>query len=685
MLVRVVEGRAKKAEGNPDHPVNRGKLCARGQASVQEQYHPDRVIGPLQRGARSALSPISWEAALDVLAQQLRDLRSGGGQFALLTRPLRGHQALLARRFTESLGAEWHQLDLLAEAPLREASRRVFGQAWLPEFDVEHAHYVLSFGADFLSTWLSPVHYGNQYGVFRQGSYQPGQPRPRPRGHLVQVEPRFSMTAANADEWLPVLAGREGYVALSIAQVILSEGLGGTSRADPRMLEAFAPERVADATGVGPDRIRRLARDLTNRRPSLVLGGGLAGATTTGTEALTAILMLNVLLDNIGQPGGVRLNPPPPIDELSDLPLPSSFAKWQELAGRIGAGAFPIVLTHAANPVFELPGVGFDDALGRVSLMASLSSFLDETTARANLILPTHLPLEDWGDDWAEPGPGFPVYTIQQPVLQPFFDTRGFGDLMLQLAGRIGGEVQRTLPWRSTREMLREGARQVQQLERGSVQDTNFERFWVTLLQRGGWWDANQPSVSAPAAGLGPSTIQTLAATFPQAEAAGDPQAFPFQLLVFAHNSLGTGESAHLPWLQAAPDPMTSVVWQAWLEISPNHASQLRVSEGDLVRVESPRGQAELPVYVNPASAPGVVSVPLGQGHTAYGRWAAGRGANPLGLLAPLADKSTGSLAYAATRVRLVRTGRRIPLPKFEGSVPAFQVPDEQVLQVVHS
>src|SRR5262249_35755090 len=148
MLVRVIEGRAKKVEGNPDHPVNRGKLCARGQASVQEEYHPDRLQGPLQRvGDRGSgsLSATDWEAALDRLAGSLRDLQQAGrgNQVALLTGQLRGHQAVLVQRFAQALGAEWHRLEPISEAPLREASRRVFGQNWLPEFDVEHAQYVL--------------------------------------------------------------------------------------------------------------------------------------------------------------------------------------------------------------------------------------------------------------------------------------------------------------------------------------------------------------------------------------------------------------------------------------------------------------------------------------------------------------------------------------------------------------
>ena len=155
----------------------------------------------------------------------------------------------------------------------------------LPEFDVRHARYVLSVGADFLMTWLSPVHYGRKYGIFRQGE----GPEIRPRGYLVQVEPRFSGTAANADEWLPVTPGREGLLALSLAQVIVSEGLGDPAiSAAIGSLESFRPEQVERQSGVPADRIRRVARDFARQRPSVALAGGSAGAHSNGSETVAA-------------------------------------------------------------------------------------------------------------------------------------------------------------------------------------------------------------------------------------------------------------------------------------------------------------------------------------------------------------------------------------------------------------
>jgi anaerobic selenocysteine-containing dehydrogenase len=684
-IVRVIDGRARKAEGTPDHPVNQGKLCARGQAAVQEQYHPDRLQGPLARtGERGGgFAPISWDQALDQLVERLRGVVGGpSGRLALLTRALSGHGALLLDRFAGAAGAQWLTLDLFGEAPLRQAVSDLLGLPRLPHFDIANARYVLSFGANFLDTWLAPVQYGVQYGRFRQGDYgvQTFAPRQgRPRGYLVHVEPRFSGTAANADEWLPVRPGSEGLLALSVAQVILSEGLarGGAAGLSAGALAANAPERVADATGVAADRIRTLARDFATRQPSLALGGGLAGAHTNGTASLRAILALNLLVGAVGRPGGILPNPAPPLPDLPARTAPSRLADWQALVASLRGGQSPVVMVAGANPVHGLPAaLGFRDALLQAPFVVSFSSFLDETTLLADLVLPSHLPLEDWGSAVPDPAPGNAVVTVQQPVVQPLYDTRGFGDVLLAVAGGLGGPLQAALPWPTFEALLREGARALQARGGGNVEAPDFERFWVQLLQQGGWWTTSPPT-AAGASSPGAVPPEMAAAQF-----TGAPADYPYHLVVFPHNTLGHGEGAHLPWLQATPDPTTTVVWQTWVEVNPRLAERLGLAEGDVVAIESPNGRVEVPVYVHPAAPPDVLALPLGQGHTAYGRWARGRGANPLDLLAPLADEATGALAYGATRVRLAPTGRRVAVPKFEGTVPAYQLPDDEVVKV---
>jgi anaerobic selenocysteine-containing dehydrogenase len=255
------------------------------------------------------------------------------------------------------------------------------------------------------------------------------------------------------------------------------------------------------------------------------------------------------------------------------------------------------------------------------------------------------------------------------------FDTRGFGDVMLALGAQLGSPVREALPWRTLKDAIREAADDLRRMNRGSFTDTDPDRFWLKLLQRGGWWDQGSSGTA--------SGVQTAAA--PQVQPArfdGSSTEFPFHLVVFPHNTLGAGESAHLPWLQAAPDPVTTAVWQTWVEVNPRVASQMQLGIGDIVEVQSSVGRVEVPVYIHPAAPPDVLAMPLGQGHTAYGRWAQGRGANPLSLLAPLTDGATGAMAYGATRVRMRKTGRSIELPKLEGTELAVQMPHFDVAKV---
>ena len=638
ILVRVVEGRAKKVEGNPEHPLNQGKLCARGQALVQEEYHPDRLTGPLSGGA-----PTSWDEGLDRLATRLRDRQ---GEVVFLTRPLRGHQALVVDRFTRALGATWLSLDLFGETPLKVAARQVFGQDRLPRFDLQNADYVLSFGADFLGGWLSPVNYSIQYGVFRQGSYRPGQLQPRPRGRLVQLEPRFSMTAAAADEWVPTRPGTEGLLALSIAQALVEQGHG-----DPSLAASLAPYAAAAENldlGVARERVRGLAAEFGASQRPLAIGGGPVGAQTNGTAALAAILALNAL---VGSPSILGTAAPSP-----DLPaetLSSRLADWQALQDRLRARQVETVLVYDVNPAFLLPGFGA--ALVQAPFVVSFSSFRDETTALAQMTLPTHLPLEAWGSDVFDGS-----LALQQPVVRPFHDTRAFFDVLLALAQELGGDVEAALPWPTLKDVVRGGTP---------------EPTWTALLQHGGSFAASaaQPLPSAP------PSFQPV----PPPRFSGSSNE-DYALVLFPHHMLGDGRSAHLAWLQAAPDPLTSVTWQTWVELNPARARELGLAEGDLVRLESDQGSIEAPVYIHPAAPPDVLGVPIGQGHAQYGRWAERRGANPLQLLAPLVDEGSGALAYAATRVRLIKTGRHVGLPKMEGTVPAYQIPGQEVVKISH-
>ena len=137
----------------------------------------------------------------------------------------------------------------------------------------------------------------------------------------------------------------------------------------------------------------------------------------------------------------------------------------------------------------------------------------------------------------------------------------------------------------------------------------------------------------------------------------GDASQYPFNFLPYASNAFLDGSLAHLPWLQEMPDPLTSAMWSSWIEINPTTAARLGIALGDVVEVASAHGTLRTAALVSPGIAPDLVAMPVGQGHQSFTRYASGRGENPIELLAPLTEPETGSLAWAATRVRITRVG----------------------------
>ena len=657
--VRTREGRAKKIEGNPSHPVSQGRLCALGQAGLNVLYNPDRLTGPLmqtgQRGSGS-FAQVTWQEGLDKVADRLKLLtaENQGNRIGLLSQGVRGHLAQLFELFADQLGSErLLHYDFDHPHTLYAANHRFFGEARLPYYDLKNTRYLLSFGADYLGNWISPVHHSLGFGHSRQG-------RSDVRGRFVQIEPRKSMSGAAADEWIAAKPGTEGILALGLAHRIVSEGhYSGVDRDDwTTALSGYTTDQVAEQTGVGADTIRRIADTFVHTEPSLAIGGGSAANHSNGVDTLVAVNALNYLVDNIGKPGGLVFNPEPAGPASQDRQ--ASYRTMLELAEDAKQGNIEILILNGTNPVFSMPSAGFEEALAEIPLIVSLSSFMDETTALADIILPSHTYLESWGDDFPEPGVGFSIGSISQPVVSPLYNTRATGDIVLQLAKQAG--LSDAIPWSSMKDFIKDGWRLI--YDRGGLdtQKESFESFWRSILKAGVWGEKTHRD---PAFTLDKRVINSIAVPTP--EFSGSSDAYPFILHPYVSTTLHDGHAANLPWMQELPDPMTSVVYGSWVEINPATAGQMNLKGGDLVDIESPHGQIRAPVYVYPAIMPGVIAMPIGQGHVTYGRYA-NRGVNPIEILSPRVDQRTGALASSATRVKIKATGRRIELVKTGGN-----------------
>lgn len=670
LIARVFEGRVKKVDGNPDYPLNLGRSTALEQALVQELYHPDRIGGPLalsgKRGS-GKYKALNWNDAQNQFNSMLT---SAKGSVLLITPPISGSVGNVVSQTIKALGGQHVTFEPEERVVLREAMNRVFGTTRYPTFDLANAKFLLNFGAEFLNGWISPVNLNIQYGEFRQG-------RANVRGRFWHVGPQLSATASNADKWISITPGTEGIVALSMAQVISSKGLAKGADAATIYkgitLSDYSPDKVAPKAGISADLITEMATMFAQQAPSVALAGTTAAGHTNGLFNLTAVYSLNYLVGSVGVKGGVILNPGSPLpDVLPEITTGSSYSDWQQITGKIANGGFKLVLVYDANPVYGLPpSIGLQNALDKGAQVVSFSNFMDETTAQADLVLPTHVTLEDWGIHVPDPGPGYPTVALQQPVAQPFVDSRSFADLMLGAAKSAGS----ALPWANNEAMVRAMVASLQQAGGGNITSTDPKEYFVTMQGQGGWWDN---TVAAPSAPTGPKTVTMPA----DPKFAGDTSSGSFYLIPYPSNALGYGQYSNLPWLQALPEPISTGVWSSWVELNPTTGKNMGVSTGDVVTLTSPQGSAEFMVYINPAAPPDVALVPFGQGHEMFSRYAENRGHNVVTLIAPQVDSETGTLATSGTRVKIGNAHKKVRMAKLEGSVPAYQLQEYPIIEV---
>lgn len=635
VIARVVEGEAevfrngqpgvikmglvKKLEGNPADPISHGKLCPRGQAAIQVTYHPDRIAAPMKRkGPRGSgeFTEVSWDEALKELLAQLDGLASAQDQasLAFLTRARTGRRPELIAQFLNRFGAPATVVfDAFGDDVLRHANQLSFGRHQLPTLDLAQSRYVIAFGADFLGTWNSPVSQSVAFGSMRGD-------RPGVKGKFVQVEPRMSPTGANADEWVAVRPGTEGVLALGLAHVIIKSGLRSAASAGragslidgwSAGLANYTSGQVEQKTGVKAAKIERLAKEFADNAPASAVIGGAPLAQTNGLFQALAVNALNALVGTVGAPGG-----------LGFTPQSTAASPRRSLADLLSGPAPKVLLLDDVNPLYgSPPGWKVGEALQKIPFIAGFGSFLDDTAVHADLILPDHSFLESWIDVQPESGALGAVTTVAEPAMRPLYDTRSTPDVLLDISRQLQAPLSPALP-QSFEEMIKSSTPVIKP----------------------------QP---APA-DQGPKGSSVASLTI-EAIFDGEVTQFPFHFLPYHSQALLDGTLAHLPWLQEMPDPLTSAMWSSWVEINPKTAEGLHIADGDVIEVASGHGSLRAPAVLSPGIAPDVIAMPLGQGHRHFTRYASGRGANPIEILAPVVQPETGALAWAATRVKVTR------------------------------
>jgi anaerobic selenocysteine-containing dehydrogenase len=662
LVVRTMQGRAIKTEGNANNPVNLGKTCARGQATLHGLYNPDRVENPTNQGRNSGSpSQMDWDAAIQVVSDALTN--NDPSEVAFLMGMATDHLFDLVSDFANAVGApapiRFGALSMFeSRATLSRAAENLLGESAMPHFDIANADLVLSFGANFLETWISPVAFTRDFAKMRRGN-------PKRRGQFIQLEARMSQTAAKADEWIPILPGTEGLVALAIGRLV-AEARGG---AIPGAFATVDVEEVATAADVKLQTLEEIANQVIEAESPIAVPGGAALGQSNGLSTAEAVLALNGLFDNFDKDGGVSLSPLSPNQD--EYHRPANAQEMADLVAKMRSGEIKVLFVHGVNPVFELPkSLGFAEALGSVSQVISFATFPDETAMLSDYIFPDHHGLESWGYQRAVTGTSQSVLSGAQPVVSPNYNTHATADVILAAAQLAGGEFATALPFKDEVEFIQSKLSGLVG-SAGSFTAPEINTFSSYFQQHGGWWTDGVTLSTSSATSAADKSLSAEEAHF-----SGEGEFF---FLPFVSPTLGEA-GANKPWLQELPDPTTTVMWNTWIEINPETAHEHGLENDDVIKIVSEAGSVEAPVYLYPAIRPDVIAMPFGQGHTAYGRFATSkdengnvipRGANPTDVLGQHFNEA-GDLAFAGMRVNIEKTGRKRPLSRLESRIGVY-------------
>jgi Fe-S-cluster-containing dehydrogenase component/anaerobic selenocysteine-containing dehydrogenase len=630
---------------------------------LQRSYSPDRLTEQKD----------GWEASLEALAGAVKAARAGGKKVAWLGKYRSGTLPKLIAGFTGGNAVFWEPMGRAAEAA---AAEELFGTRQLPKYDLGDAHYVLSFGADFLGTWGGP-----------ETSAQYGKARDANHGHTVarfaHVGPYRDQTAANADDWHKAKAGSQAVVAMCIAKLVADKA-SRNSTAKKLLVGAPDAAAAAAASGLQVAEIEAMAAHFSKGH-AVALPGGVAGASAAEVELAKAVMLLNTVsasphFKTNGYAGQV-----------------DGYAELSKLMADMKAGKIGVLFIDDVNPVFALPAAaGFSEALAGVGTTVALSGHMDETVAACSMQLAVSDTLEDWGDEEVTQG----VHLFRQPAMQPRGDTRSIGDILLatwravdpegapkgtwleyfkaawlaaapsflsfwKRTGGYRGKVSQAevLAWMASKAPaeetdLAEGDEPAAPVaaEDGEPAEAQEPEFSDTDLLR--WWESalNEGYFQTPDARLlGEPKVVGGALNVAAATLAGSGE---FALHIFKHHFLGDGRYANQPWAQEMPDPMTGQVWGTWAVVHPDAAKRLGVVDNDLIRIQTDHGTLELGVEVSDSVRLDTIAVPFGNGHTKNGRYANGIGTH-VGTALAAVTGTGGELAWQQARASVTKAGKK--------------------------
>ncbi|MBI4412463.1 MAG: TAT-variant-translocated molybdopterin oxidoreductase [Deltaproteobacteria bacterium] len=641
LLVKTREGRPIKLEGNDRHPLNRGRLCARGQASILNLYDPDRLKNPVKIDRRpvagalenSANKALRWDETDQQIKNAIAEAKNSGAKTVVLTGTITSPSTRrLIADFIAAVGPGSHiEYEAVVPEEVALGQTASYGQNVTPRYRFDKADVIVSFGADFLGTWLSPVEFANAFARGRQ--VEKGK-----MSQLVVCESALSLTGSNADEYLSVKPGDELIVALSLAhEIIVKKGLSFLAgRADvAQTLNGYDIDTVSRETGLEAAALRKVASALwKSRGKGIVLGGAVKAANAVAMQ--TAVNLLNSALENDGATIDYSIAP--------SNQAGSSQASLNDLIAEMNRGNVGVLLIHNINPLYSLPSSwGFAAALKKVKTVVTIADRLNETSAASDFVCPVSHYLEAWND--AAPQRG--IHSIAQPVINPLYDTRSFQDMLIQW-----GQLTFFAGWYDYLKAYWQD--QIYSAHNVAVP---FGAFWEETLKKGVFEAIDRMEKRdrlAPPRDLAPTALSMLT----HRKNPGN-----FGLTLYPSVSLFDGRSANSAWLQELPDPLSKITWDNYVSMAPATAKELSLNEGDVVWLKGSRFEVKLPVHIQPKMHSKSLMAAIG-----YGRKNAGSVGNNVGISLAEAQSAGGLLQWGALPVdSIVKTGVQVRLATTQG------------------
>jgi len=627
ILVKTREGRPIKLEGNPSHPLNQGRLCARGQAAVRDLYDPDRARYPL-KVFRSQTEPakIDWATADSEVAYALGTAK---GKVVLLTGTIHGPaRQRLIREFLGAFPGSQHVIyDALSEEETPKAQQICYGSPVLPGYRFDKAEVLVLLGADPLAGSHSVTEFAQGFGFQKKI-------RDKSMSKVISFEPALSLTGSNADEHYLVKPEDLLKVALGLANQLIVQDrysdLGGDVQVRSIMKD-FEPGKIEKEIGLPERTIKSTAEKLwQGRGKSLVYCAGLASRTDSALSLHVITNLLNTILGNDGKTVDYGASP---CNQSA-----GSVTEMLSLITEMQTGKVDVLMNYGTNPAYSLPdSAEFEEALKKVKTVVSLNDRLDETSVLADYLLPSLHFLESWGD--AEPQRG--LYSLFQPSIGNLHDNRSFEDSLLALAKKANaGELgSKQASWH---DYLKESW--YQEIYQKNRILANFEEFWNSALREGVFDTVDRAKDSLP-----PRKFRTDALKSIELLEARESE---LSLVLYTPAMQYDGRANNNAWLLETPDPVSKITWENFVAIAPQTAERLGLQEGQIVKLASGDFSSEIPVHIQPGIHPEVLSVAVGWGRENVGRTGNKVGVNAFKWSSIKGDK----LIFSALPVRLEKT-----------------------------